>query len=249
VMGAARGQLAMVGDFDEATITAELKQLFPDYVSRAPYARVDREFREVTPQRIVIDTPDKENAFVRARVDLKLRFDDDDAPALYVANSIFGGSSGLSSRLMDRLRQKDGLSYSAGSSLSLGMREDLSTWSFTAMAAPQNLDRAEQAFLDELARARRDGFTAEEVAEAKKGILEARAVARSQDSAVAARWISLLDLGHDWLYSKDFETRVMALTPEQVNGAFRKYIDPAQLTLVVAGDARKTDSKAKDRNS
>jgi zinc protease len=239
LMGTARGEIAIVGDFDEAAISAELKQLFPDYVSRSPYARVDREYRAVTPQRIVIDTPDKENAFLRARVDLKLSFDDDDTPALYVANSIFGGSSGLSSRLMDRLRQKDGLSYSASSSLSMGMRKDLSSWSFAAMAAPQNLDRAEQAFLEELTRARRDGFTAEEVAEAKKGILEARAVARSQDSAVAARWISLLDLGQDWLYSKNFETRVMALTPEQVNAAFRKYIDPEQLTLVVAGDASK----------
>ncbi|RDE49893.1 MAG: insulinase family protein [Candidatus Accumulibacter meliphilus] len=244
LMGTARGEIAIVGDFDEAAISAELKQLFPDYLSRSPYARVDREYRAVAPQRIVIDTPDKENAFLRARVDLKLSFDDDDTPALYVANSIFGGSSGLSSRLMDRLRQKDGLSYSASSSLSMGMREDLSSWSFAAMAAPQNLDRAEQAFREELTRARRDGFTAAEVAEAKKGILEARAVARSQDSAVAARWISLLDLGHDWLYSKNFETRIMALTPEQVNAAFRKYIDPEQLTLVVAGDARKTDSKA-----
>jgi len=239
LMGTARGEIAIVGDFDEAAITAELRQLFPDYVSRSPYARVDREFREVAAQRIAIDTPDKENGYVRARLDLPLRFDDEDAPALYVANNIFGGSSGLSSRLMDRLRQKDGLSYSAGSSLSMGMRENLSTWSFAAMAAPQNLARAEQAFLEELTRARRDGFTADEVAEAKKGILEARAVARSQDSAVAARWISLLDLGHDWLYSKDFEARVMALTPEQVNTAFRKYIDPGQLTLVVAGDARK----------
>ena len=108
-----------------------------------------------------------------------------------------------------------------------------------AMAAPQNVIRAEQAFREELTRARRDGFTAEEVAEAKKGILQARAVARSQDGAVAARWTSLLDLGHDWRYSKEFEERIMALTPEQVNAAFRKYIDPEQLTLVVAGDAGK----------
>ena len=239
LIGTARGEIAIVGDFDEQAIAEELRQLFPKYVSRSPYSRVDREFRPVAAERIVIDTPDKENAFVRARLDLMLQFDDADAPALYVANNIFGGSSGLSSRLMDRLRQKDGLSYSAASSLSIGMRENLSSWGFAAMAAPQNVIRAEQAFLEELARARRDGFTAEEVAEAKKGILQARAVARSQDGAVAARWTSLLDLGHDWRYSKEFEERIMALTPEQVNAAFRKYIDPEQLTLVVAGDAGK----------
>jgi zinc protease len=107
------------------------------------------------------------------------------------------------------------------------------------MVAPQNAARAEQAFLEELQRARRDGFTATEVAEAKKGVLEARAVTRSQDSEVAARWASYLDLGRNWQFSKDFEARVMALTPEQVNAAFRAYIDPGQLTLVIAGDTGK----------
>jgi zinc protease len=158
---------------------------------------------------------------------------------LQVANTIFGGHSGLSSRLLDRLRQKEGFSYSATSSLAMGSRQRLANWTVVAMVAPQNAARAEQAFLEELQRARRDGFTAIEVAEAKKGVLEARAVTRSQDSEVAARWTSYLDLGRNWQFSKDFEARVMALTPEQVNAAFRAYIDPGQLTLVIAGDTRK----------
>ncbi|WP_300341331.1 pitrilysin family protein [Accumulibacter sp.] len=239
LIGTARGEIAIVGDFDEKAIIDELKRLFPEYVSRSPYGRVDREYRQVDPQRLVIDTPDKENAFVRARLDLMLRDDDPDAPALYLANDIFGGTTGLSSRLLDRLRQKDGLSYSVGSSLSVGSREHLSTWTFAAMAAPQNANRAEQAFLEELRRARADGFTAEEVAEAKKGLLQARAVERSQDGAVASRWVSFLDLGRDWQFSKDFEDKIMALTPERVNAAFRKYIDPERLTLVVATDVSK----------
>ncbi len=32
---------------------------------------------------------------------------------------------------------------------------------------------------------------------------------------------------------------MLAVTPEQATAAFRKYIDPAQLTVVVAGDAKK----------
>jgi zinc protease len=239
LIGTARGEIAIVGDFDEEAVAAELRQLFPQNVSRSPFQRVDREFRSVAPQRLVIDTPDKENAFLRARIDLLLRDDDPDAAALYVANSIFGGDSGLSSRLVDRLRQKEGLSYSAGSNLATGSRQRLSSWTVAAMVAPQNAARAEQAFLDELRLARSDGFTAAEVAEAKKAILDARAIARSQDSAVASRWTSLLDLDRNWQFSQDFETRILAVTPEQVNAAFRKYIDPEQLTLVIAGDTRK----------
>lgn len=239
LIGTARGEIAIVGDFDEAVIEEELRRLFAQQVSKSPYARVDREFRNVPAQRLVIDTPDKENAFLRARVDLMLRDDDPDAPALYVANYIFGGDAGLSSRLVNRLRQKDGLSYSVGSGLSTGTRQRLSSWTVAAMVAPQNAARAEHAFLDELERARRDGFTAEEVAEAKKSIVETRAVNRSQDSAVASRWISLLDLDRTWQQSKDFERKVLAVTPAQVSAAFRKYIEPEKLTLVIAGDRRK----------
>lgn len=111
------------------------------------------------------------------------------------------------------------------------------------MMAPQNIARAEQAFIEELARARRDGFTDREIAEAKKGIVETRTVARSQDAAIAARWLSLLDQQRDWQFSKDFEVRMLAATPAQINAAFRKYIDPGQLTIVVAGDTSKTSVK------
>jgi zinc protease len=51
--------------------------------------------------------------------------------------------------------------------------------------------------------------------------------------------VSNLDRGRTWKYSKEFEDRLMAVTPEQASAAFRKYIVPAELTFVVAGDAKK----------
>ena len=42
---------------------------------------------------------------------------DADYPALALANYIFGGDSGLDSRLMVRIRQKEGLSYGVQSGL------------------------------------------------------------------------------------------------------------------------------------
>ena len=243
LIGTACGEMAVVGDFDPAVIEQEFAPLFANYVSPAPYRRIEREFRFVAPQRRLIDTPDKENAYFRARLDFRLRDDDTDAAALYVANNLFGGYGGLSNRLINRLRQKEGLSYQAGSTLSMGTRQHLSSWSADIMAAPHNIARAEQAFNEELARVRNEGFTEREISEAKKGIIETRAVARSQDTAIAIRWISLLDQQRDWQFSKDFEARVLAATPAQINAVFRKYIDPAQLTIIIAGDTAKTSIK------
>jgi zinc protease len=237
--GTARGEVAVVGDFDAGQVAALVKELFTGFASKAPFARVEREYREVKPARIVLDTPDKENATIRARLDFPLRDDDPDAPALTVANDIFGGGAGLSNRLIERLRQKDGLSYGAGTGLNVGSRNRVATWGLGAIVAPQNATRAEQAIREELERARRDGFTAKEVEDAKEGILQERLVNRSQDGIVAGAWVNNLDLGRTFEFSKQFEDRLKALTPGEVNAAFRKYIDPDRMTFVIAGDAKK----------
>ncbi|HQR54831.1 MAG TPA: pitrilysin family protein [Burkholderiaceae bacterium] len=237
--GTARGEISIVGDFDEKQVEPLLKELFAGWASKAPYSRIDREYREVKPVRLMVDTPDKENAIFRARLDFPLRDDDPDAPALLLANEIFGGGSGLSNRLMVRLRQKDGLSYGVGSGVALGSRERYSTFTIGGLSAPQNVNRAEQAVREELERALKDGFTATEVEDARKGLLQARTLNRSQDPVVAGAWISNLDLGRTFAFSKQFEDRLRAVTPEQVNAAFRKYIDPAKMTFVIAGDAKK----------
>lgn len=237
--GTARGEIAVIGDFDVKKIEALVNELFTDYPSKAPYTRLDREYREVKPARLAIDTPEKENAFIRGRIDFPLRDDDPDAPALVIADDIFGGGAGLSNRVMERLRQRDGVSYSVGTGLALGSRYRVASWTLGAIMAPQNVLKAEQALREEIERARRDGFTAREVEDAKKGTLQQRATNRSQDGVLAGAWAANMDLGRTFAFSKQFEDRMRAVTVDQVNAAFRKYIDPARMTFVIAGDAKK----------
>ncbi|HVE50645.1 MAG TPA: insulinase family protein, partial [Casimicrobiaceae bacterium] len=237
--GTARGEVAIVGDFDAKQIETLVNELFTDYRSKAPYARIDREYREVKPARLAIDTPEKENAFIRGRIDFPLRDDDPDAAALLIANDIFGGGSGLSNRVIERLRQRDGVSYGAGTGLTLGSRYRVASWTLGAIMAPQNVAKAEQALRDEIERARKEGFTAKEVEDAKKGTLQERATNRSQDQVLAGAWTANMDLGRTFAFSKQFEERLRAVTVDQVNAAFRKYIDPARMTFAIAGDAKK----------
>ncbi len=237
--GTARGEISIVGDFDAQAIEPLVKEQFAGWASKAPYARVDREYRDVKPARMVVDTPDKENAVFRARQEFPLRDDDPDAAALTIATEILGGGSGLANRLMVRLRQKDGLSYGVGAGLALGSRERLATFTIGGIAAPQNVNRAEQALREELERARKDGFTATEVDDAKNGLLQSRLLNRSQDPVVASAWVGNLDLGRTFAFSRQFEDRLRAVTPAEASAAFRKYIDPEKMSFVIAGDAKK----------
>jgi zinc protease len=86
----------------------------------------------------VLNTPDKENGVYTARMNVDLNVDDPDYPALMLADYIFGGG-GLRSRLMDRIRQKEGLSYGGGSNLKAGELDRAGAFSISAIAAPQNL--------------------------------------------------------------------------------------------------------------
>lgn len=241
--GASKAELSIVGDFDAGAITKVVEDVFGNWKSALPYTRVAERHADVTAIRKNIDTPDKENGFYTARINLNLRDDDPDFPALSVANHIFGGA-GLNSRLMERIRQKDGLSYGGGSSLNVGSLDRDASFTVSAIAAPQNLARLDAAIKDELARAVKDGFSAEELARAKSGLLQQRMQTRAQDGALAQGWNKYVYLGRTFAWSKEFEDKIAALTIDQVNVAFRKAIDPAKMTVVVAGDNAKMKTAA-----
>jgi zinc protease len=237
--GTSRGEIAVVGDFDAGTVKEAIAAGFAPWHSKAPYADILREPHAVTPDRIFVDTPEKENAVYRARLALDLRDDDPDAPALMLANEIIGGGSGLHNRLVDRVRQKDGLSYGIGSGLLVNGKDRAAAWAIGAIAAPQNIDKVEAEVREELERLRKDGFGKDEVEEARRGVLQERMLARSDDATLAAGWVNNLDLGRTFTFSRQLEDRVRALTPEQMTEAVRRYLDPAKLTVVIAGDASK----------
>lgn len=238
--GTARGEIVIVGDFDDRAAEALVKELFAGWASKAPYARILAEPREVPPARLAVDTPDKENAFYRARIDLDLRDDDPDYPALVLADHVFGGGGMLANRLIDRVRQRDGISYGASSWLNVSSRDRGSNWQIGGLVAPQNVARFEQAVREEIERMRKDGLTDKEIADARSGLLQERLLNRSSDRALAATWSQYLDLGRSFTgFSAPFEARLKALSAAEVNAALRRHLDPAKMTVVIAGDAGK----------
>ncbi|MYN08125.1 M16 family metallopeptidase [Pseudoduganella aquatica] len=236
--GASHGELAVVGDFDSAALQAVVAEEFGNWASKPDYARILSVNVERPPLHASINAPDKENGFYAAQVNIDMNTEDADFVALELANYILG-EGGLKSRLMDRIRQKDGLSYGGGSSLSVSDVDRASNLGISAIAAPQNLKKLEQAIHEEVARALKDGFTAAEVAGAKSGMLQQRIQNRSQDNVLAGGWANFLYLNRTYAWSQAYEDKLKALTPAQVNAAFRKAVDLNKLSVVVAGDQAK----------
>jgi len=236
--GAGRGELAVVGDFDEKEVAKLAAELFGGWKSRAPYARLASVYKDVAPINQSFETPDKANAFFLAGMNLNLRDDDADHPALTLGNYMLGGGF-LNSRLAVRIRQKEGISYGVGSSLRAGSLDKSGTFIANAIYAPQNVAKLEAAFKEEIARMLKDGFTADEVKAAKSGWLQSRQVSRANDNELVGRLSNYLFLDRTLAWDADFEKKVESLAPEQIVAALRKHLDPAKLTIIKAGDFAK----------
>jgi zinc protease len=235
-----RAQFAVVGDFDEAEVTKAIQEGFAAWRNDTPWERIISDYRDVPAQNVSIETPDKENAVLMAHMNLDLNQNDPDYAAFFLADYMLGGGAQFESRLMARIRVKEGLSYGVGSGGGGPIFGRAGDWTVQAIAAPQNVAKVETAMREEIDKALKDGFTDEEIAKAKSGWQQKFAQFRVQDQQLAGRLLSHLDSGRNFLtWDKAFEARTLALTPEAVRTALRKYIDPAKLTIVKAGDFAK----------
>lgn len=238
--GANFGEASLVGDFDAAAVKPLLEELLGKWTSRAAYQRLPRPAYAVVPQQQRLETPDKANAMYYGVLRLPMQDTDADFPALYLANYILG--TGPASRLWARIREKEGLSYGVGSSLNASPFEPSAQWVQYAIFAPENRERLQKAFSEEFERAGREGFTEEEVAKGKNGVLQARKLARAQDATLMSKLAANEELGRRMAFEQAFEDKLQALSLAQVNAALRKHLDWNKTLSAVAGDFAKAKS-------
>ncbi len=236
--GASTGELAVVGDFDPKVITPVVNELFGKWKSPGKYERLGNLFAVIPPVNQTFETPDKANAFFIARLEVKLRDDNPDYPALHLGNYMLGGGF-LNSRLATRIRQKDGLSYGVGSNFNANSLDENGVFVANAIYAPQNATKLEAAFKDEITKATTEGFTKEEVDAAKKGLLLAAQRQRASDTGLAGALTNDMFLGRTFKWDADFEQKLNAVTVEQVNAAMKKYITLDKISIFKAGDFAK----------
>jgi zinc protease len=237
-LGASSGELAIVGDFDPAEVNALLAESIGSWKSPTPYVRVPQRAFDVKETTIAIETPDKANAFFISGKALKLKDDDPDYAAMELANYIVGGGF-LNSRLMTQIRQKEGLSYFVGSQFYASPLDQYGQFMGVAIYAPENVTKLQAAYSAVIDSVIRNGFTAAEVAQAKDGYLQSRQLSRSQDNELAPALAQDAFLGRTLAWDAALEAKVRTLTPQQLQAAFRKYVDPTAFVTVKAGDFAK----------
>jgi len=162
---------------------------------------------------------------------------DPDYIALYVGNHVLGGG-GFASRIMEEVRQKRGLAYSAASYFYPLRREGP-----FAISMQTRRDQAGQAL--EVARATlaefvKSGPTAEELEDAKRNIVGGFPL-RIDSNRKIHEYLALIGFyGLPLTYLEDFVQSVERVSAADIRDAFRRRVDPSRMvTVVVAGDTDK----------
>jgi zinc protease len=231
----AHAELAIVGDFDAGETQAQVERLFGDWKGSGDYVRLPLPPARVVGERIVAKTPDKANAMALGLLPLALQDTDPDYPALVLAAHVLG-AGGFDSRLLIRMRQKEGASYGAGAYLQASGFEPSGSLEFYAIFAPENRERVERGFAEEVARFVAQGITADELGRAKEAIATGRRTERTDDGNVAGKWTRQMQDGRTFAFEGELEAKIQALKVEQVNAAIRRWIDPSRIDWSLAGD-------------
>ena len=243
--GASHGQFSVVGNVDPEALKTELQKLLGDWKSPQAYARIRMDYHGLPAATEMVEVPDKANAVLLQARNIPVSEEHPDYTALSMAVRLLGGSA--DARLFHRLREKESISYGAYASLSASRDVDNAMIDIRAILAPANIDRLQKALQEEIERVHTDGFTQTELDEARNALMDQR----RQYLASEANVTSLLSSNLFWNTDMGRWTRrdeqIRALTLEQVNAAFRKWIDPKKALTVGAGSFSAARAKATEK--
>ncbi|HMG57184.1 MAG TPA: pitrilysin family protein [Kofleriaceae bacterium] len=238
MFGTSNATLTILGDVDTAAVKPWIERTWGSWKSPRPWKRIARKYTPTATGEQVLDFADKANAMIAAVHAVDMRDDDPDAPAMDAADYTLGGG-GFVSRLLDRMRQKDGLSYFAFSAFQLDPLDPVGAFIAGGALNPENARKGMAAMVEEITKLATGGITAAELTAAKSGLQQAFDRDLSNDAVV-------LGLVHDGLYlDRKLEfwavhnAAVAALTVEQVNAAVKRHVKPGTLVKITAGDKKK----------
>ncbi|MDB5240495.1 MAG: peptidase protein, partial [Spirosoma sp.] len=247
--GTQAATVAVVGAFDEPLMRKMLTGDLGTWKATQTFTRIPMTlFTDVKPQTQAIQANDKTSAVFTSGMQLPLRDDDPDYPALAMANYILGEGM-LNSRLATRIRVKDGLSYGVGSYMYADDNDHIGHFGSYAIYNPENAEKFSKAFREEVEKMVKDGVTDDEVKAAKSAMLQEKQVERSQDGILARRWSQYLtrNEGRTFAYDANLIKKIESLTPQQVNAALKKYLKYDKLVMVQAGDFEKAAKTLADK--
>jgi predicted Zn-dependent peptidase len=222
------GDLSM----DEAKVS--LKELLEDVQVGQKRELVHYEVNKQTQEKIEIK--DTKQAYIYFGGPYNLKSDSDEIYKSRVASFILG-ASGFGSRLMEEIRVKRGLAYSAYSRTSINRSN--SYFSGHLQTKNESLEEAKSVVIEEIKKFVENGVTQSELDQAKRFLLGSEPLRNEtlsqRLSSAFTEYYRGFELGH----SKTELEKIEALTLDELNDFIKKHDEINNLSFSIVTDAKK----------
>jgi len=163
---------------------------------------------------------------------LGIRRDDPDYFAVMVMNEILGAGS-FSSRLVERIRDTEGLAYHTGTAFTENLQRGL--FYAVCQTKAESATRALSLILEEMERIRTTPVTQEELSLAKDSFANNFVFRFKTPSDTAEQTAALEFFGLPEDYLKTYLDRLAAVTADDVLRAARTHLHPDRATILILG--------------
>ena len=221
----------LIGDFEPEAVFQQVSKLFAGFVAKRPFARLPRPHQRVASVDLAVQLPDRDSAVVAMLLPFACKDTDPDYPALLLWQQIFGAST--TSRLNQRLRERDGLSYEVRSSLRIPTLDDNANVAALATCAPPNGKSALAAVQEELRLLLDKGPSAVELAQAQIAYDRQLEAMMADDDDLALLLLQLAKVGRDIRYIEQLRAQVRQVTLAQVLAAAQRHLAAASVVRAI----------------
>jgi zinc protease len=227
--------VAIAGDVDAKEVIDEVKKLTADWKKgevakpKTPAVEKPKEFT----QRILSMPEAAQLHLYMGHVGIKR--DDPDYFKLLVMDYVLGTGPGFTDRLSAELRDRRGLAYTVTANISASAGEEPGIFTCYVGTEPMNFAEVKGLILEELKRIRAEKPSEQEVDAAKKYLLGNLPFHYNTLERIAGQLLAVERFGLGLDYVDKYRKAIEDVTPEDVQAAAKKHLDPERMFLVAAG--------------
>ncbi|MFH4966381.1 pitrilysin family protein [Gaetbulibacter sp. M235] len=180
----------------------------------------------------VITIPKKPSAVMNIGQYTGIKIKDKDFLPFYIGVNILGGD--FSARLMQTVRDRDGLTYGINSKHS-GHKNAGGYWEIVATFNPSLFEKGLNATMAELNKWVNEGVTIEELMTRKTNLTGSFKVGLASTTGLAKTLLDFIEMDLEPSYIDQYPKDIEAVTLKEVNSVIKKYINLNKLVIIKSG--------------
>ena len=234
--GPASMHLVIVGDTEGANLNSSLKKSFKNWNGGVVEKMKFEEAVKANAKTQVVTIAEKPSAelFIGQYTGLK-RADADYIP-FYLGNYTLG--AGFAGRLMQTVRDDDGLTYSISSRTGGNMTTG-GYWMVNASFNPSLFQKGLDATMVQVKKWVNNGITAQELENKKTNLIGSFKVGMATTNGMVSTILGFIEIGLEPSYIEQYPKDIEKVTLQQVNEAIKKYIQLDKMIIIKSGSLDK----------